>query len=144
MEVMKISSPGKFDETVVDRNDARERMNEQQRKKMKHEFKIYMEQYFKCTLGKSVTTTKINIVEDMLIIRGEGFLTEPEKFIVRTPRGKDAIRASRMHVVQQHIIDNLPYFEKRLGAKGIHQTYEVEPENDFWMHVIVFDRVLTV
>jgi len=46
MEVMKISSPGKFDETVVDRNDARERMNEQQRKKMQHEFKIYMEQYF--------------------------------------------------------------------------------------------------
>ncbi|MGI5925818.1 MAG: DUF2294 domain-containing protein [Thermacetogeniaceae bacterium] len=143
MEVMKISSPGKFDETVVDRNDARERMNEQQRKKMQHEFKIYMEQYFKRTLGKSVTTTKINIVEDMLIIRGEGFLTEPEKFIVRTPRGKDAIRSSRMHVVQQHIIDNLPYFEKRLGAKGIHQTYEVEAENDFWMHVIVFDRVLT-
>ena len=143
MEVMKISSPGKFDETVVDRNDARERMNEQQRKKMQHEFKIYMEQYFKRTLGKSVTTTKINIVEDMLIIRGEGFLTEPEKFIVGTPREKDAIRSSRMHVVQQHIIDNLPYFEKRLGAKGIHQTYEVEAENDFWMHVIVFDRVLT-
>ena len=144
MEVMKISSPGKFDETVVDRNDARERMNEQQRKKMQHEFKIYMEQYFKRTLGKSVTTTKINIVEDMLIIRGEGFLTEPEKFIVRTPRGKDAIRSSRMHVVEQHIVDNLPYFEKRLGAKGIHQAYEVEAENDYWMHIIVFDRVLTV
>ncbi|MFY9139536.1 MAG: DUF2294 domain-containing protein [Thermacetogeniaceae bacterium] len=141
---MNISSPGKFGETIVDRNETRERMNEQQRKKMQHEFKIYMEQYFKRTLGKSVTTTKINIVEDMLIIRGEGFLTEPEKFIVRTPRGKDAIRASRMHVVEQHIVDNLPYFEKRLGAKGIHQAYEVEAENDYWMHIIVFDRVLTV
>lgn len=140
---MDISSPGKIDETVADRDETREKLGEQQRKKIQHEFKIYMEQYFKRTLGKSVTTTKINIVDDMLIIRGEGFLTEPEKFIVRTPRGKDAIRASRMHVVQQHIIDNLPYFEKKLGAKGIHQTYEVEAENDFWMHVIVFDRILT-
>jgi hypothetical protein len=49
-----------------------------------------------------------------------------------------------MHVVEQHIVDNLPYFEKRLGAKGIHQAYEVEAENDYWMHIIVFDRVLTV
>jgi hypothetical protein len=63
---------------------------------------------------------------------------------VKTPRGKEVIRASRMHVVQQHIVDNLPYFEMKLGAKAIHQTYEVEAEKDFWMHAIVFDRILTV
>ncbi|HHV35555.1 MAG TPA: DUF2294 family protein [Syntrophomonadaceae bacterium] len=118
-------------------------MSEQERKRMQHEFKIYMEQYFKRTLGKSVETTKINIMEDMLIIRGEGFLTEPEKFIVMTPRGKEAIRASRMHVVQQHVVDNLSFFENKLGAKAIHQTYDVEAEHDFWMHAIVFNRVLT-
>ena len=91
-------------------------------KQLQHEFKIYMEQYFKRTLGKSVETTWINICEDLLIIRGEGFLTEPEKFIVKTPQGKEVIRASRMHVVQQHIVDNLSYFEMKLQAKAIHQT----------------------
>jgi uncharacterized protein YbcI len=140
-----IEQPGQFNDKVVESKELRgKRMNEQERKKMQHEFKIYMEQYFKRTLGKSVETTKINIVEDMLIIRGEGFLTEPEKFIVKTPRGKEAIRASRMHVVEQHIVDNLLFFENKLGAKAIHQTYEIESEHDFWMHVIVFDAVLAV
>jgi len=119
------------------------RLTEQERKKLQHEFKIYMEQYFKRTLGKSVEKTKITIWEDFLIIRGEGFLTEPEKFILKTPRGKDAVRASRIHVVQQHIVDNVPYFEEKVRAKAIHQTYEVEAEKDFWMHAIVFDRTLT-
>ena len=120
------------------------RLNEQELKRRQHELKIYMEQYFKRTLGKSVDTTRITIVEDMLVIRGEGFLTEPEKYIVMTPQGKDAIRASRMHVVEQHIIDNVPFFEKLLNAKAIHHTYEVEAHNDFWIHAIVFDRVLTL
>jgi uncharacterized protein YbcI len=120
------------------------RLNEQQRKRLQHELKIYMEQYFKRTLGKSVDTTRITIVEDMLIIRGEGFLTEPEKFIVIKAQGKDAVRAFRLHVVQQHIIDNIPYFEKLFNAKAVHQTYEVEAHNDFWIHAIIFDRVLTL
>ena len=46
-------------------------------------------------------------------------------------------------VVKQHAIDNVPYFEKRLGATAIHSSYCMEPENDFWMHAIVFDRSLT-
>lgn len=87
--VINIGQPDQFKGIVVKSKEPGEkRLNEQERKRMQHEFKIYMEQYFKRTLGKSVETTKITIVEDMLIIRGEGFLTEPEKFIVKTPRGK--------------------------------------------------------
>lgn len=117
-------------------------LNEQELKRLQHELKIYMEKYFKRVLGKSVDTTKINIVEDMLIIRGEGFLTDAEKYIVSTPYGQDVIRASRMHVVKQHIVDNVPYFEKLFDAQAIHQAYEVEADNDFWMHTIVFNRIL--
>lgn len=119
------------------------KLNEQRRKQLQHEFKIYMEQYFKQTLGKGVDYTKIIIWEDMLIIRGEGFLTEPEKFIVKTPSGKEVVQAARMQVVKQHWVDNQAYFEERLEAKAVHQTYNLEPENDFWIHAIVFDRVLT-
>jgi uncharacterized protein YbcI len=120
------------------------RLNEQELKRLQHELKIYMEKYFKRTLGKSVEATKINIVDDMLIIRGEGFLTDPEKFIVTTPEGGDTVRAFRMRVVKQHIIDNIPYFERLFDAEAIHHTYEVEAHNDFWIHVIVFNRVLTL
>ncbi|MEA4924040.1 MAG: DUF2294 domain-containing protein [Syntrophomonadaceae bacterium] len=120
-----------------------QRLNERQRKQMQHELKIYMEKYFKQKLGKSVDYTKIIIWDDMLIIQGERFLTEPEKYIVETTAGKDVVNNARMHVARQHAIDNVPYFETLLGAKVLHQSYWVEAENDFWMHVMVFDRILT-
>lgn len=121
-----------------------ELLNDQQRRQMQHEFKIYMEKYFKQKLGKGVDRTKITIWEDMLIVRGEGFLTEPEKFIVETESGKDVVNAARMQVARQHSIDNLAYFEERLDARAVHQVYKIEAKKDFWIHVVVFDRVLTL
>lgn len=119
------------------------RLDERQRRQRQHELKIYMEKYFKAKLGKGVDRTTIIISNDMLIIRGERFLTEPEKFIVATPAGNEVVNQARMHVARQHCIDNLPYFEKIFGAKVTHHAYMVEAENDFWIHTIVFDRVLT-
>lgn len=127
-----------------DGNKSRDiKLNSQQRKQMQHELKLYMEKYFKRKLGKGVDYTKIVIWNDMLIIRGEKFLTEPEKFIIRTPSGREVVKAARMHVAKQHSVDNLAYFEEKLGATCIHQTYDVESENDYWIHLMVFDRVLT-
>lgn len=123
--------------------DARKKLDERQRKQMQHELKVYMEQYFKRKLGKGVDYTKVVVWEDMLIIRGERFLTEPEIYIVQTPAGKEVVRAARMEVARQHSIDNVPYFEEKFQAKAIHQTYDIEPESDFWMHIVIFDRILT-
>ncbi|MDD3364871.1 MAG: DUF2294 domain-containing protein [Syntrophomonas sp.] len=131
-----------FQETGFD-SDNGQKLNERQRKQLQHELKIYMEKYFKQKLGKSVDYTKIIIWDDMLIIQGERFLTEPEKYIVATTAGADVVNNARMHVARQHAIDNVPYFEELLGAKALHQTYMVEADKDFWMHVVVFDRVLT-
>lgn len=113
-----------------------------QRKQMQHEIKIHMEQYFKQQLGKGVDLTKVNICDDLLIIRGERFLTPPELYIAKTPEGGETVRAARMHVVYQHVNDNLVYFEEKLNAKVIRQIYDVDPKNDFWMHVMVFDRII--
>ncbi|MGR6836632.1 DUF2294 domain-containing protein [Syntrophomonas erecta] len=123
--------------------DDQPRLNDQQRRKLQHEFKIYMEKYFKKALGKGVDYTKVIIWEDMLVIRGEGFLTEPEKFIVQTDSGQDVVNAARMQVAKQHSIDNMPYFEQRLRARAVHQVYKIEAENDFWIHITIFDRILT-
>jgi len=132
-----------FQETSSHENGNGPKLNERQRKHMQHQLKIYMEKYFKQKLGKSVDYTRIIIWDDMLVIQGERFLTEPEKYIVTTTAGKEVVNSARMHVARQHAIDNVPYFETLLGAKVIHQTYMVEAENDFWMHTMVFDRVLT-
>jgi len=120
-----------------------QKLNDRQRKQLQHELKIYMEKYFKQKLGKGVDHTKVIIWDDMVIIRGEGFLTEPEKYIVETTAGKDLVNNARMQVARQHSIDNMPYLETVFGAKALHQTYMIEAENDFWMHIIVFDKILT-
>ncbi|MEN6351725.1 MAG: Na-translocating system protein MpsC family protein [Syntrophomonas sp.] len=116
--------------------------DDRQRKQKQHELKIYLDKYFKEKLGKGEDLTKITITNDMLIIRGKRFLTEPEKFIAATAEGNEVINQSRMHVARRHSIDNMPYFEKFLGAKVIHESCTVEAQKDFWMHVIIFDRVL--
>jgi len=118
-------------------------LNERERKKMQHELKLYMEKYFKSKLGKGVDHTKVTIWEDLMVIRGEGFLTEPEKYIVNTAAGQDVVNAARMRVAEQHSQDNVPYFEKLFQAKVIHEAFLVDAQKDFWMHVLVFDHVLT-
>ncbi|MGD0152750.1 MAG: DUF2294 domain-containing protein [Thermacetogeniaceae bacterium] len=119
------------------------KLNDKEIKELQHELKIYISKYFKRILGRGVDYTKINVFEDMLVIRGEGYLTEPEKFIVQTPNGAETIRASRTKVVNQHIEDNTPFIEERVRARAIHHSFCIEPENNFWMHCIVFDHPLT-
>ena len=122
---------------------AHKRLDEKKRRKVQHELKLYMEKYFKSMLGKGVDKTTVTLWEDVLIIRGEGFLTEPEKYIASTPQGKEAINSARMHVAKEHSAQNVPYFEKLLSAKVIHEAFLIEAERDFWMHVMIFDRILT-
>ena len=48
-----------------------------------------------------------------------------------------------MHVAKRHSRDNVPYFEQLFQAKVIHEAFLVDAEKDFWMHVMVFDEMLT-
>lgn len=69
-------------------------LGERERRQLQHELKIYMEKYFKSKLGKGVDHTEVTIWEDLLVIRGEGFLTEPEKYIVNTAEGQELVSSA--------------------------------------------------
>lgn len=117
--------------------------SDQERRKVQHEIRIYLMQYFKRILGRGIDDLKICIFEDILIIKLTGFLTEPEKYIIRnTPDGSNLIRAARIQVGEQNVIDNTAYFEKELKAKIIFQSCDMDPKNDFACHLIIFDRML--
>jgi uncharacterized protein YbcI len=129
--------------SAVARLQSHEKFDERARRKKQHELKIYIEKYFKEKLGKGVDHTRVTIWEDIIVIRGEGFLTEPERYLLKTLPGKDIVNAARMHVAKLHARDNVPYIEKLLSAKVIHQSFLVEAEQDFWMHVMVMDHPVT-
>ncbi|WP_335485227.1 DUF2294 domain-containing protein [Neobacillus niacini] len=113
-----------------------------QRKQLQHEFKLHMEKYAKGLIGKGSDHTKVVIWDDMMILRCEGFLTEPERFIATTVSGVNLVKESRMEIAKQFATDKVPYIEEFLGASCIHQTFDVEADKDFWIHVMVFDKLL--
>lgn len=118
------------------------KLNPKQRKQLQHEFKVHLEKYFKKTLGKGSDYTKVTIWDNMLIIQGQGFLTQVEKFISSTPKGFDLIRESRMELNEQYMNDNGPFFEEKLEAKCVYQFGDSDPKGDFWIHVMIFDQLL--
>lgn len=117
-------------------------LNNKNRKQLQHEIKIYLEKYFKSRLGIAAELFKIIIWHDMLIFRAEKILSEPEKYITQMPTGCQLVRAARMEVAKQHSLDNLLYFEEKLGAKCIRETYDVDAEKDSFIHVVIFDKIL--
>lgn len=113
-----------------------------QRKLLQHEFTLHLEKYFKELIGKGSNYTNVIIWNNMVIIRGEGFLTDPEKFVALEMEGSNLVKLTRMQVAKQISIDNVPYFESKLGANCIRQSFDVDAKNDFWVHIMVFDQLL--
>lgn len=113
-----------------------------QRKQLQHEIKNYATKYFKNLLVKAAEYHKVMIWNDMLIIRAKNLLTEAEKQIIQLPGGNEKVKETRMQVAKQFAVDNSAYLEEKLGAKCIHQMYDVDPKQDFWIHSMVFDKVL--
>ncbi|NLM39226.1 MAG: DUF2294 domain-containing protein [Firmicutes bacterium] len=119
------------------------KLDERARKQLQHELKIYIEKYFKTKIGKGADHTRVTIWEDIVIIRGEGFLTDPEKFLIETSEGLDVVNSARLQVAKQHAHDNVPHIEKMLGAHVLHQAFLVDAQRNFWMHVMILDRTIT-
>ncbi len=94
---------------------AHEKLDDRRRRKIQHELKIYMEKYCKAKLGKGVDRTTVILWEDILVIRGEGFLTETEKHIASTPQGREAVNAARLLAAKQHSAHNV---RKTPGGKS--------------------------
>ncbi|MDT3698569.1 MAG: Na-translocating system protein MpsC family protein [Thermincola sp.] len=116
-------------------------LTNKQRKQLQHEIKNYLTKYFKILLIKAADYHKVEIWNDFLIFRAHGFLTESDKQIIKLPGGSDKIKEARLQVVKKYASDNLAYFEEKLGAKCIHQIYDMDVVKDLFIHVMIFDKV---
>ncbi|HHU32524.1 MAG: DUF2294 domain-containing protein [Zhaonellaceae bacterium] len=116
------------------------KLSEHEVKQLQHEINIFVQKYCKETVGKGSDYIKSSIYDDMFIIRGEGFLTEAEKYIAQTPAGSEMVRASRHEGLLRFLHVYNSYLEEKFGAKVLHNIFDTEPDKDFWMHTVVFDR----
>ena len=125
-----------------DREGTQQKYSEDQIRQYLHEIKIFIQKYSKREVGKGSDEIKTNYCEDMIIFRGHGFLTEPEKYIAQTSSGRKMIRVSRMEALKRFSVYFLNILESKFKAKVIYDFYDIKPEKDFWIRVVVFDRNL--
>lgn len=118
------------------------KLSEQDVKQLQHEINVFVQKYCKETVGKGSDSIKSYIYDDMFIIRGEGFLTDAEKYIAQTPAGSEMVRASRHEGLLRFLHEYNSYLENKFNAKVLHNIFDTEPDKDFWMHTVVFDRKL--
>lgn len=117
--------------------------NEQQIRQLQHEIKTHIQQFSKTNVGKGSDYIKCSIYDDMLILRGSGFLSEMELYISQTPKGCEKIIASRIEVIERSHQEFKEYLEEKFGAKEIHRAYSIEPSTNFWIDIHLFDRKFT-
>lgn len=128
---------------ISNKRGSQKKLNKQEVKQLQHEITIHAQKWTKEKIGKGSNYIKVIIHEDMVIYRGEGILTEPEKFITQVYSGGQIVREARRKVLTESWHELKEYLENKLNVKVIHHVFDIEPENDFWMHIVVFDCYLS-
>lgn len=118
--------------------------SDKDRKEIQHKLKIFAEKYFKEHIEKSIDEVHVLICEDIIIGRGKGFLTGPEKSIVKnTKDGAQKVNETRLLLADDFSdsVKNIVY--ELIGVPVINNYIEVDSINDFTMVVVILDRKVT-
>lgn len=115
-------------------------LTEKKRKEIQHDMKIFTEQYFKSLLGKGLDVVRVQIFEDLVVIRGIGFLTCAELNIAKSSvAGANQIRELRMSLSGGYLDAAADKLTSLLGVKILQKLADVNSSSDFVMGVFVLD-----
>ncbi|WCK55475.1 DUF2294 domain-containing protein [Aneurinibacillus sp. Ricciae_BoGa-3] len=94
--------------------------------------------------GKGPERIQTNFVGNMAITMLSGNLTPTEKFITRTPEGKEMVHTARTRMVQQVYEKAIPEgLEELVGSKLIHLFNDIKVDEDIAISVFVFqDKIV--
>lgn len=91
--------------------------------------------------GKGPERIKTYFVDNLAITILHGNLTPTEKFIARTPEGKEMVHAARTKMIQdvyaQHVPDGM---EELFGSKLLYLFSDIKVEEDMAVSVFVFEK----
>ncbi|ARP41558.1 hypothetical protein GTHT12_03633 [Geobacillus thermodenitrificans] len=91
--------------------------------------------------GKGPERIKTYFVDNLAISILHGNLTPTEKFIARTPEGRDMVHAARTKMIQdvyaQHVPDGM---EELAGSKLLYLFSDIKVEEDMAVSVFVFEK----
>lgn len=91
--------------------------------------------------GKGPERIKTHFVDNMAITTLYGNLTPTEKFIAKSPEGKEMIHTARTRMVQQVYAQQVPEgLEELVGSKLVHLFSDIKVDEDIAVSVFVFEE----
>ncbi|MFK2825765.1 DUF2294 domain-containing protein [Bacillus sp. B190/17] len=106
-----------------------------------HEFNDIIRKLRKDLFGKGPERIHSVFVDNMAISTLYGNLTPTEKFIAKTPEGKEMVHAARTKLIQDVYADHPPEgLEELIGAKLVHLFSDIKVEEDIAVSVFIFDK----
>jgi uncharacterized protein YbcI len=109
-----------------------------------HEFNDIIRKLRKDLFGKGPERIQTVFVEDKVISTLYGNLTPTEKFIAKTPEGREAVHNARTKMIQEVYAEKTPEgMEELMGAKLVHLFSDMKVEEDIAVSVFIFDQLIT-
>jgi uncharacterized protein YbcI len=106
-----------------------------------HEFNDILRKLRKELFGKGPERIQTVFVDNMAVSTLYGNLTPTEKFIARTPEGKEMVHSARTKLIQEVYKDSTPEgMNELVGATLLHLFSDIKVEEDIGVSVFIFDK----
>ncbi len=120
-------------------------LDEQERRQIQHQIANYVKQCIKEKVDKGPEAMQVTIVNDMIIIRSEGYLTRIEKYIIeKEPGGAETVKSMRADAIAGILSEGelVSYLEEQVGAKATYSMHDSYPQDEYCIWLFLFDRKL--
>jgi uncharacterized protein YbcI len=91
--------------------------------------------------GKGPERIKTYFIENIAITILQGNLTPTEKFIAKSPEGKEMVHTARTRMIQEVYAQQVPDgMEELAGSKLVHLFSDIKIEEDIAVSVFLFEK----
>ncbi|WP_409299705.1 DUF2294 domain-containing protein [Peribacillus sp. SCS-155] len=106
-----------------------------------HEFNDILRKLRKELFGKGPERIHTVFTENMAVSTLYGNLTPTEKFIARTPEGKEMVHSARTKLIQEVYKKSTPEgMNELVGASLVHLFSDIKVDEDVGVSVFIFDK----
>jgi uncharacterized protein YbcI len=91
--------------------------------------------------GKGPERIKTYFIDNLAITILQGNLTPTEKFIARSPEGKEMVHTARTRMIQEVYAQQVPEgLEELAGSKLLYLFNDIKVEDDIAVSVFIFEK----
>lgn len=115
------------------------------RKRKQDQIADYVKQCIEEKLDEASGNVKVTIVDDMIIIRTEGYLSKIEKYIIQNQEDDvENIRSVRITAISGLIRERvlISFLEDTVNAEAIYCLFDLYPKDEYCIWLIMFDQKL--